>query len=386
MSLNKPKVAIVTPGTFAIPSRYSSSVERVVENVIREIDQDVEFYVFGKKQKGFVSNEIVGNIRYVRFQSMNKSAYIQHVCRGLSNIKPDIIQVENRPRYVRFIKKLLPNYPVWLSLHSITFISAPHIRSQELKACFAAADQIIVNSRFLKEYIVERFSNTFHKITVNYLGVNTAQFPSRWMKEGEQFRSERLRKLGYENKKIILYVGRLIGIKGVHHALEAMRSVIKQEPDAILIIVGSAQYGSHAASQYVRKLYRMGGTMPRNIKFIPYVSYDKIQDWFRIADIVVVPSSSNEAFGLVNVEAMSTGIPVIATKAGGIKEIVVEGETGYLVSPNRIAEELSERMLKLLSDDELRRKMGMNSRTHVESEFTWKHTANRQLSLYKELL
>jgi spore coat protein SA len=94
-----------------------------------------------------------------------------------------------------------------------------------------------------------------------------------------------------------------------------------------------------------------------------------------MADVVVVPSAEREAFGLVNAEAMAAGVPVVATRAGGIPEIVVDGQTGYLVDPKRPAPELKDRVLAVLTDDALRREMGERGRERVREHFTWDRSA-----------
>jgi spore coat protein SA len=104
-------------------------------------------------------------------------------------------------------------------------------------------------------------------------------------------------------------------------------------------------------------------------------------NWFRAADVVVVPSAENEAFGLVNVEAMACGIPVVATRAGGIKEIIRHRETGFLLDPERLKPELIQTVNRLLKDEGLARRMGELSADYAAKNFTWKHTADRYAQL-----
>ena len=86
-------------------------------------------------------------------------------------------------------------------------------------------------------------------------------------------------------------------------------------------------------------------------------------------DVGVVPSLLQEPFGLVNIELMACGLPVIASRVGGIPEIVLDGVTGLLVEPND-PQALSEAMAKLLDDPELRKRMGENARKHVVQNFS----------------
>ncbi|MBW7453500.1 glycosyltransferase family 4 protein, partial [Paenibacillus sepulcri] len=112
--------------------------------------------------------------------------------------------------------------------------------------------------------------------------------------------------------------------------------------------------------------------------------YSEVPDWFLSADVAVVPSGNREAFGLVNVEAMSCGLPVVATRAGGIKEIIEDGVTGFLVEPSEVEQQMRDRLLTLLRNDHLRMAMGVRSRDRVEQHFTWRHSAARWLELLNE--
>jgi alpha-maltose-1-phosphate synthase len=114
---------------------------------------------------------------------------------------------------------------------------------------------------------------------------------------------------------------------------------------------------------------------------------------------VFVCPSIYEPFGLVNVEAMACGTPVVASAVGGIPEIVVEGETGHLVAfepgddpfgspadPARFADDLAERINALLSDPDQAHRMGRAARARVEAEFAWPAIARQTMELYRTLL
>lgn len=382
--MNKPRVAVVTPGSFVVPSPRSSSVERVVYEVTRLLQEQVDCHVYGIRAGGYAANENIGGVHYIRVPGSKRNGYMRAVNNRIRRQRYDLIQVDNRPRHARFLKRKHPRTPVWLFLHSLNFVNKPHIGRKELASCFRHADRILVNSSFLLERMAERFPAIRSKLRVNYLGVNQEQFMSRWSEEGERFRENMLARLGLQNRKIILYVGRLIKSKGIHHLLEAMPDIVKQEPEAMLIIVGGAYYGSRKTTAYVRQLHRLGRKMPQHVRFVPYVPYNQISNWFRIADVTVVPSSQREAFGLVNVEAMASGIPVIATYAGGMKEIIDHENTGYLVPLQRLQEELADKIVKVIGNDELQRNMGEQAMQRVESTFTWRHTADRWMKHFCE--
>lgn len=381
-SMNRPVIAIVSPGSFVVPSATSSSVELVIEQVARRMTHEVRPVVFGRTSRIRPSLEETDGVRYVRVRAPSPLAYIRNVSRKLAEYKPQVIQVENRPRFVRYLRRVYPRANLLLVLHSLVFVSEPHIGEAELRSCLAAADGIIVNSFFLKEQIIRKAPRVKHKIAVNHLGVDTGRFTPRWTAEAEAWRRRTLEQMGLAGKKIVMYVGRLIPLKGVDYVLRAMPKIIEREPNAVLLIIGSASYGSDRTTPYVRHLHKLGAQMPNHVRFISYVPHTEIALWYRIADVLVVPSTRREAFGLVNVEAMATGVPVVAARIGGMKEIIEHEQTGYLIDVPLLESELPLRIHSLLATKETARRFGEQSIQRVHEQFSWERTVRRWLAIY----
>jgi glycosyltransferase involved in cell wall biosynthesis len=119
--------------------------------------------------------------------------------------------------------------------------------------------------------------------------------------------------------------------------------------------------------------------------YLVFVGYTKeIHRYYEIMDISVLNSFS-EGLSLTLLESMGYGIPVVATRVGGNPELVVEGETGYLVPVNNHGL-LADRIVKLLLNPELRRSMGEEGRRRIERKFRMRNVANRYLDIYKGLL
>lgn len=379
--MKKLKVAIVTPGTFVIPSASNSSVEKVVEHICERLSDKVAFTLLGKRDRSMPAIEERAGLTYIRPFSQRKGVYLSSINRWLKKLQPDIIQIENRPRFVPYLRSHLAG-PIWLNLHSTRFITPPYITMPELSRCLDMTQKIIVNSHFLKERLIRMVPRTRKKIFVNHLGVDLEQFVSRWTPEGEALRQAHVQRLGYEGKQIILFAGRLIEQKGVHHVLEIMPDIVAEFPNVILVIVGSAYYGRDELTPYVSELHQLGNALPSNVLFIPFQPHHRMADWFRLADITIVPSFEDEAFGLVNVEAMACGVPVLAASAGGMKEIIVDGQTGYLLNPLNLKEEIKGAVAMLLANEPLRKSLGEAGALHVRANFTWDQTAERMLKLY----
>ncbi|MFD0675112.1 glycosyltransferase family 4 protein [Cohnella sp. GCM10027633] len=380
------KAAFVTPGAFPVPSSMGGSVERVVEKVVPRLARRLNVVVYGRTAKRLAARGELGGAPIERYPASDKNRYFESVCRGLSRERPEIIQVENRPKWVTRLKRRFPKSNVWLNLHSTTFLAAKHLSGRQRARSFRAADRIIVNSEFLRSYIARIEPGCSAKIRVNHLGVEAARFPARSSPEGQALRASGRSKRGWEGRQIVLFVGRLVPQKGVHHLLSAVPGIVAKHPEALFVIVGSAAYGSHRLTAYVRKLQRQAKPWRKHVYFQPYVSHNEIPGWLAMADLAVVPSVGREAFGLVNVEAMAAELPVVATRAGGMKEVVADGETGYLVAKESpgIVRELTARITALLGDEELRLAMGRRGRDRVMRMFLWEHTAERWLEFAGE--
>jgi spore coat protein SA len=384
MVRKKPKVSIITPGSFPIPSSRSSSVETVVEMQAISLQSEVEFTIYGKKTKELPSFEKRGSISYARFKYRNWTRYLTKVVSALSNQKPDIIQIENRPKYIPFIRQRFEKTQIWLSLHSTMFISTSHIGKEELISCLTQADKIIVNSHFLKNHLINQTNCDAAKIIVNHLGVDTNQFQSKWSNDQINKKVNFIKQWNLEGKKILLFVGRLRKIKGIHRILQAMPYIIQTVPDILLIIAGSAFYGSDRKTDYVNHLHQLAMSFPNHVRFISFIPHAEIHQWFEAADIVLVPSIGQEAFGLVNVEAMACGVPVIATNIGGMPEVIDHGRTGYLINTDNIEAELANYVIQLLNNPTRIKTFGLNSVNRVQENFTWKNNAYRLLKLYDQ--
>lgn len=366
------KAAFVTPGVYPLPSPKGGSVERVVEHFVPLLPPEVDTVIYGRIGRRQSAKGTVSGVLCVRFPARDKKRYVQRVVKRLAKTRPDLIEVENRPRLVRALRRKFPKARIWLNLHSNTFISKRYLTPRELSSCLAAADRIIVNSEFLKSDVAARSPRAASKIGVVYPGVDPERFTG-WNPEEE--RAAR----GWEHRRIVLFVGRLIPLKGVHLLLEAMPALIRQVPDVLLVIAGGASYGSNAKTAYVRKLERLAKPLRGHVHFQPYVPHYEIPRWFSMAHVAAVPSVRREAFGLVNVEAMAAELPVVACRVGGISEIVEDGVTGFLINPLRARTELADGLSLLLLNEELRMEMGRRGRERALLNFTWQATADRWL-------
>ncbi len=171
-----------------------------------------------------------------------------------------------------------------------------------------------------------------------------------------------------DDAPIILFAGRLVPSKGVHILIEAMRILLANKVRGTCKIVGSPHAGrsSGKVTAYVRSLHECH---PPNVQFLGFRAATDIAQEYRAADIFCCPSIWQEPFGNVNIEAMACGVPVVATRVGGIPEIAAEGGV-LLIAPDSPVE-LAAALQRLLLDEDLRAKVGAEGLASFRRRFTW---------------
>ena len=182
----------------------------------------------------------------------------------------------------------------------------------------------------------------------------------------------------HDFSKIILHVGRLAKVKGIHVLIRAFQRVVKEYKDIGLLLVGSDYGYKKELKKLVNKL-----DLENQVIFYGVIPENALLEVYKIADIVVIPSEI-EMFGMVTVEAGSFEKPVIATNIGPIPEIIEDGYNGFLVSYGDY-ENLAEKIILLLKNPRLREEMGRNARKKVIKRYSWKNIVNRIERIYNEL-
>lgn len=227
------------------------------------------------------------------------------------------------------------------------------------------SEHYIDESRFLGKYR--------DKIVVIPNGINLEDFDIGYSKE------ECREKLGLPlDGKIILFLGTLGPHKGPDILVKAMPRIIKEIPDAMLLFVGKGEM-----EKELRLLSKKLG-VNKHIKFAGFVgdSFKKAL-FYKSADIFAFPSFS-EIFGIVNLEAMACGIPIVASNVGGIPDVVKDEENGLLVPPGD-SEVLADVIIYLLENEDVREKMGQNGRDKVK-DYSWDRIAKETEKVYYEVL
>lgn len=176
---------------------------------------------------------------------------------------------------------------------------------------------------------------------------------------------------------VVLYTGRLASVKGILPLLEATKEVLATFRQVRFVLAGSWQM-----METPRQLgFGLDGSAANgSVRWLGHVSWRQLADWYRRATVFVMPSYY-ETFGISCLEAMAFGLPVVATAAGGLPEVVVDGVTGILVPAGDPAA-LAGAIVRLLRDPELRRRLGEAGRERVLAEFTAERVVKEMLPIY----
>jgi phosphatidylinositol alpha-1,6-mannosyltransferase len=176
--------------------------------------------------------------------------------------------------------------------------------------------------------------------------------------------------LGLSDKKVIVSVGRLVHRKGQDHLIEAMPEILKSIPQAHLLLVGEGPYREHL--QTLVKKYNLEAS----VTFIGRIQYKDLPSYICVGDIFAMPSRSRlmglevEGLGIVYLEASSCGLPVLAGDSGGAPDALVQNETGLVVNGTD-DQQIAKAAIKLLTNIELSKKMGLAGRQWIIDKWRW---------------
>jgi len=255
-------------------------------------------------------------------------------------------------------------------------------RIQGEKQVLAWADRIIVATQAEETQLRFLYRNRKNNIAIIPPGVDVGHFYPIAPDEAKQF-------IGLKPEdRMVLFVGRIEPLKGVDTLIRAMsciRSVDAARPVHLAIIGGEPAASPREMSAEMARLQKlcddlcMGGM----VVFLGKRGQDTLPYYYSAAEVLVMPSLY-ESFGMVALEAMACGTPVIASQVGGLAYLVRDGETGYTI-PDNDPEALCEKLTLLLGNPDLRSTMGLRAVTHAQ-DYAWERIAAQIVDVYKELM
>lgn len=283
----------------------------------------------------------------------------------LEKLKPgDVIYVHNRPAYAAVLATIAPQHGIQVILHMHNSLL---MRANKGQLAALRDTPIVFCSQFLQTEADTRLNSHFKKTFVVHNGADATKFSS----------SQTIRK----TSPTVIYTGRLVPHKGIHVLLKAMRVLESDGVDVKCKVVGGAGFGTNKVSPYIKELRRL---KPDNTELTGYLVGDALADVLRSADIFCCPSTWNDPFPLAPLEAMATGLPVVASNAGGFPEMLAFGG-GILVPPNDVPA-LAQALRSLIEDRPYRQNMSQQALKSFNDNFLWSKVRDRYLQVVDGLL
>ena len=244
----------------------------------------------------------------------------------------------------------------------------PVIERHVIEAC----DLVVTVSEFSRRQLAEELDVDISRVVVVYNGISRRLKPQ----PRDRVLAE---KLGLDERKALLFLGGLKPRKNLPFLLEVFGTIVAELGDGIRLVIAGSGNEEKALRRQAREL-----DIADKIIFTGYVPETDKAKLYNLADVYVHPSSL-EGFGMTPGEAMSCGKPVVATAAGSLPEVIVDGETGFLV-PLGNQQQFAERIVTLLQDEPLARQFGEAGRCRVEALFRWEMVAQRLEEFYQQVL
>jgi len=231
--------------------------------------------------------------------------------------------------------------------------------------------RVIVCSHFMRDEVHHILSVPYDKMDVIPNGIRSEKFAFEFpQQERATFRAH----FALPDQPLILFVGRMVREKGIHVLLQAMPLVKAYVPNAKLVIVGG---GWRAHLEAFTRFLRMESS----VCFTGFIPDEELLRLYRVVDVAVYPSLY-EPFGIVALEAMAAGVPVVVSDAGGLKEVVQHERTGLITWAGN-AESLAWGLLRVLQDPRSARQRAERARRIVQHQFNWARIARQTRQLYR---
>jgi N-acetyl-alpha-D-glucosaminyl L-malate synthase BshA len=349
----KMKIAIIVP---AFPPTVLGGTEIATDNIAKHLGKNghevhvitqvnVEPLKESKEEKIYIHS-----IDFIKVPLLGIIVFWIKVLFVLKKIKPDIIHAQNLDMGIGgILAKFFLKKPYVVYGRGSDVYSSWNFKKIISKIIIKNAGAVIALTENMKKEMTKIYNRD---ITVIPNGLEIQKFKKS---SKENIR----RQMNITNDdKIVLFVGRLNSIKGVEYLIESMEYIKQKDVKTKLIIVGEG-IERRRLELLVNKLF-----LTKNVLFAGRIPYEDIPKYLTLSDMIVLPSLE-EGFPNILLEAMASGLPIVATNVGGIPEIIKNGENGFLVAPKNPGA-IAEKVLYLFENNELRRRIIENNKEEVK--------------------
>ncbi|QAT41124.1 glycosyltransferase family 4 protein [Clostridium sp. JN-9] len=269
--------------------------------------------------------------------------------------------------------KWIYKIPMVSTIHATEYGRNGGIRT-ELQKYISSAEWMLANeswkivtcSSFMKKQVCELFSVQEDKVWIIPNGVNAVNI--------EEDLSEFRKKYALDNEKIVLFIGRHVFEKGIQILIDTVPGILKSYPNAKFVIAGKGPM----TEELEDRVCKMG--LKEKVLFSGYMNDEERDKLYKVSNAAVFPSLY-EPFGIVALEAMAAGCPVVVSNTGGLSEIVQHKLNGLKVTPGS-CDNLRDSILEILSNDKLAEQFKENGLNSVKEKYEWHKVAELTMEMY----
>ncbi|NOV04272.1 glycosyltransferase family 4 protein [Paenibacillus planticolens] len=377
------KIAFICTEKLTVPPIRGGAIQILINGVTPHIGSRHDLTIFCITDRELPDREVVGGVKYIRVPPED---YVNGVAKELAklhagNKKYDVIHVFNRPKTVPAYKAAMPNSRFVVSCHNEMFKDGK-ISMETGNSVIRTVDRIMSISNYIGQTITTRFPSAKGKVKTVYSGIHLQHYKPIWTPEAQAVRKELRKKFGLENKKVVLFVGRLSKNKGPDVLIKAVEQISKTHKDVVLVIIGSKWFHNEQLDEYGASLRRLAKALGERVVFTGFVPPSEIPAHYLLGDIFVCSSQWQEPLARVHFEAMGAGLPIITTNRGGNAEIIKQNANGMVIEDYSNPGAFVKAITFMLNNPGEALRLGKAARAAVEGNFGFEHVAKRLESLY----
>lgn len=376
------KMAWICTESLPAPAIRGGAIQTMIDGVAPYMKHHHELTIFSITDPDLPDEELKDGIRYIRIPSYH---YVNGVSKRLAAENFEAVHVFNRPKNIPVYFSATPRSHFFLSLHN-EMMHEKKISEDIGKLAVRLVDGITTVSEYIKETVIQRFPEAESKMHVVYSGVNLKDYPPVWSETGRQIRKNVRTRNQIDNRKVILFAGRLSKNKGADVLVKAMSHVLEEHPDAILVIAGGKWFSDNRINRYIRDLYKEAEPIKSSVIFTQFIPLSQMPELFLAADLFVCSSQWQEPLARVHYEAMAAGIPVITTNRGGNAEVILDKQNGLLIEDYSNPRAFANAIIHCFSNPDATKWMAANGRKFIEINFQFSHSADRLERAYQTFL
>ncbi|MGE5654825.1 MAG: glycosyltransferase family 4 protein [Bacillota bacterium] len=376
------RIALIAPEKLPVPPVGGGPVEITIYELARRLQERHQVTVFCPSDPSLAEDESWKNLRYSRLAHQSHDQYLEALMRRIAADAFDVIHIFDRPQFVLSLAPRLGTTKIVLHLHSD--LLTREINGAEASACLNQISMAVVNSHWLRLHTAQHIPRFYAMSRVIKPGVDLGQFTPVWERGQERLHTrEQLRLAG---KRIVIYGGGCTSTEGPHILLNALRPLMRQDPMLIFMVMSDSWYVEPTGTPYSRELAQLGQSFKKQIFFTGSLALAEIPTAYQIADLLVCPAQWEEPEGRAVLEAMATGLPVVASARGVIPEMVRHGETGLLVYKHTEPSGFTKAIDFLIGNPALAADLGRHGRGVVETEYRWDDAVEMIEEIYAQVM